>query len=136
MLNVALDLRREIGEADSDLKKVQPNSMEAEKVNHIVVNNIYGGTVYMGGQHSTTTYNISIGNWQELTQALLAARINDNEITELSHAINGDGKTVGSGVKGWIARNAGKVWDNGLQVSATVGSTLLAGYIKQYLGLP
>src|SRR6266849_3629626 len=44
VLTMALEIKSQIGESDADLKKVEPNSKEAEKVNHIVVNQIYGGT--------------------------------------------------------------------------------------------
>lgn len=131
VLNMALDIRREIGETDADLKKVELNTSEAEKVNRIIVTNIYGGTVHVGDQQTINTQNISVGNWQDLRKALLASGIEEGDISELSQAIQEDGKTIGNRVEEWIGRNAGKVWDSGLQV----GTALLTEYVKQHLGL-
>jgi AbiTii len=135
VLNVALDIKKEIGESDADLKKIEPNSEKAEKVNHIVINHIYGGTVYVGDQQTINTQNIAVGNWQELTKALLAAGIQERDIGELSHAIEQDGKKFGSRVKEWIGRNAPKVLDKGLQAGTSVGTTILVEYIKRHFGM-
>jgi hypothetical protein len=62
--------------------------------------------------------------------------IGDGELAELSQAIEKDGRKFGSGVKGWISRNPGKVFDQGLQATVSVGTTILTAKIKQSLGLP
>jgi hypothetical protein len=72
ILNLALDIKSEIGESDIELKKVVPNSTEAEKVNRIVINNIFGGTVYQGDQQSINIQQIEVGNWEDLKKALLS----------------------------------------------------------------
>lgn len=138
VLNMALEIREEIGESDADLKKVKADPAEAAKVNHIVVNQIYGGTVYMGGSgmQNINVQNIAVGNWQDLRKALLTLKVDEGEIGELSNAIQQDGKTMGERVKGWIGRNATKVFDHGLQVGTSVGTTLLTNYVKQHLGIP
>jgi len=135
VLNMALDIKTEIGESDADLKKVSPNSKEAEKVNHIVINHIYGGTVYMADQQTINTQNIAVGNWQDLRRALLAVGIHEGDIGELSHAIEQDDKTFGTRVKDWIGRNATKVFDKGLQVGTSVGTTVLTEYLKRHFGM-
>jgi hypothetical protein len=135
VLNVALAIKREIGESDADLKQIEHNSEQADKVNHIVINHIYGGTVNVGHQQTISTQNIAVGNWQELTKALLAVGIQEHDIGELSRAIDHDGKKLGSQVKGWIARNAANVWDKGLQVGTSVGTTILLDYLKRHLGM-
>jgi hypothetical protein len=89
----------------------------------------------VGHQKTISTHNIAVGNWQELTKALLAVGIQEHNIVELSRAIDHDGKKLGSQVKGWIARNATKVWDKGLQVGTSVGTTILLDYIKRHLGM-
>lgn len=134
VLNLALDIRREIGNSDADLKKVRPNSREADKVNSIVINHIYGGTVYMGAQQNISTQNISVGNWQDLRNAMLAAGIKEDAVGELGDAIQKDGKTVGAKVKSWIGRNAEKVLDKGVEVGISVGAAVLTEHIKKYLG--
>lgn len=138
VLNVALDIKKEIGESDADLKQVQPNSEKAEKVNHIVINHIYGGTVYLADRQTINTQNIAVENWQDLRNALSSVGIQEGDIGELSQAIEQDGKTFGTRVKGWIGRigrNATKVFDKGLPVGASVGTTVLTEYIKRHLGM-
>jgi len=76
-----------------------------------------------------------VGNWQDLRKALLAAGIQEGDIGDLSHAIEQDGKTFGTRVKDWIGRNATKVLDKGLQVGASVGTTVLTEYIKRHFGM-
>ncbi len=138
VLNMALEIREEIGESDAELKKVKADSVAADKVNHIVINNIYGGTVFMGGSGTQTVnvQNIAVGNWEDLKKALTAVGIAENDVDELSTAIHEDGKTMGQRVKGWIARNAAKVFDHGLQLSTSVGTTVLTEYVKRHLGMP
>jgi hypothetical protein len=136
VLNVALDIKSEIGESDADLKTVPSRAEVADRVNHIIVNHIYGGTVFVGEQQTISTQNISVGNWEDLKKALLSHGIQDPEISKLSKAIEEDGKTFGGKVKDWIARNATKVWDHGLQLSTSVGSAVLTEYAKKHLGVP
>jgi AbiTii len=64
VLNVALDIEREIGETDADLKKVPDSSHTVESVNHIVINHIYSGTVFQGDHQTVNVQNISVGNWR------------------------------------------------------------------------
>jgi hypothetical protein len=137
VLNMALEIREEIGESDADFKKVKANPVEAAKVNHIVINQIYGGTVFMGGSGTQTinVQNIAVGNWQDLTNPLQAIGIPEAEVGELSSAILKDGKTMGQRVQSWIGRNAAKVFDHGLRVGTTVGTTILTEYIKRHFGL-
>jgi hypothetical protein len=137
VLNMALEIREEIGESDADLKKAKADPVEAAKVNHIVVNNIYGGTVFMGGSGTQTVnvQNIAVGNWEDLKKALTGVGIAENDVDELSTAIQEDGKTMGQRVKNWIGRNAAKVFDHGLQLSTNVGTTVLTEYVKRHLGM-
>jgi hypothetical protein len=137
VLNMALELKTEIGESDADLKKVKQDSAEAEKVSHIVQTQIFGGTVYIaGGQQNVSVQNIAVGNWADLKKALSESGIGEEDVAELSQAIQQDNKTMGATVKGWIGRNAGKVLNSGLQVGVSVGTTILTQYIKRLLGLP
>jgi len=135
VLNVALDIKTEIGDSDADLKKVPGSSEVSEKVNHIIINHIYGGTVFVGEQQTVNVQNISVGSWEDLEKALLARGLQGAEITELSNAIGQDGKTIGVKVKDWIGRNATKIWDHGLQLSTSVGTAVLTEYLKKYLGM-
>jgi hypothetical protein len=136
VLNMALELRSEIGESDSDLKKVKQDSAEAEKVNNIVLTQIFGGTVYMAaGQQTVNVQNIAVGNWEDLKRALGSFGIAQDELDKLSEDIQQDGKTLGTRVKAWISRNAAKVFDRGLQVGTSVGTTILTEYLKRHFGI-
>jgi hypothetical protein len=89
----------------------------------------------VSGTQTVNVQNIAVGNWQDLTNALQAVGIPEGEVGELSSAIQEDGKTMGQRVQGWIGRNAAKVFDHGLQVGTTVGTTILTEYIKRHFGL-
>lgn len=136
VLNMALELKSEIGESDADLKKVKQNSSEAEKVNSIVLTQIFGGTVYMAaGQQNVNVQNIAVGNWEDLKKALESLGIPQGELDKLSQDIQQDGKTLGTRVRAWISRNAAKVLDGGLQVGTSVGTTILTEYLKRHFGM-
>jgi len=88
------------------------------------------------GTQNVNVQNIAVGNWQELRKALLGLNLDEGEIGELSHAIQQDGKTIGTRVKEWIAKSATKVLDHGVEVGATEGATVLLDYVKRHLGIP
>jgi AbiTii len=136
VLNMALELKSEIGESDADLKKVKQDSAEAEKVSSIVLTQIFGGTVYMAaGQQNVNVQNIAVGNWEDLKKALGSHGIVPDELDKLSQDIQQDGKALGTRVKAWISRNAAKVFDRGLQVGTSVGTTILTEYLKRHFGM-
>lgn len=135
VLNMALDIKSEIGDSDTALNGIAPNSKDAETVNRIVINQIYGGTVYQGDQQSINVQNVAVGNWEDLKKALLSFGIGERDVDELSHDMQADGKTLGTTVKGWISRNSSKVFDRGLQVGVSVGTTILTELIKRHLDI-
>jgi hypothetical protein len=135
VLNMALDIKSEIGESDTALKSVAPNSREAEVVDRIVINQIFGGTVFQGDQQSINIQNISVASWDELKKALISFGIGESDLDELALHTQEDGKTLGTGVKGWISRSAPKVMERGLQVGTSVGTTILTELIKRHFGL-
>ena len=137
VLNLALELKSEIGDSDADLKKVTHDSGEAEKVKNIVQTQIFGGTVYMAaGQQNVNVQSIAVGNWEDLEKVLNESGVGEKDVAELSQALQQDNKAMGATVKGWISRNAGKVFNSGLQVGVSAGTTILTQYIKRHLGLP
>ena len=136
VLNMALELKSEIGESDADLKKVKQDSAEAEKVSHIVQTQIFGDVYIAAGQQNVNVQNIAVGNWEDLEKVLNESGIGEKDVAELSQALQQDNKAMGATVKGWISRNAGKVFNSGLQVGVSVGTTILTQYIKRHLGLP
>jgi len=90
----------------------------------------------IAGDHVVNTQNIAVGDWEDLKKALNDSGIGEGDVAELSQAIEKDGRKMGSGVKGWISRNADKVLDHGLKLGTSVGTTPLTDYLKRHLGLP
>jgi hypothetical protein len=136
VLTMAIDIKNEFEESGADLNHIKQNSPEAEKVQQSVVTNVYGDLYMIAGDHVINTQNIAVGNWEDLKRVLNESGIGDGDVAELSQAIQKDGKTIGTGVRGWISRNADKVLDHGLKLGTAVGTTLLTEYLKQHLGLP
>ena len=97
ILNMALELQSEIGDEDEDLKKITPE--ESKKVDQTVVNNIYGGNVYVSTGNSTMSattvqqqqQNMVAGDWKHLESVLKNAGMTDTEVAELSGAVKSDG---------------------------------------------
>ena len=141
VLNMALEIQSEVGEKDEDLKEITPE--ESKKVDQTIVNNIYGGNVYLSSGNSTMTattiqreqQNIVAGDWEHLAKVLRSAGILEPELNELSTAVKGDGKTMGAKVKDWIEKTAPKVLSGGVKVGMAFGQSLLLEYLKQYYGL-
>jgi len=141
ILNLALELKSDIGESDADLKRAAPQ--QAQKVDQSIITNIYGGNVYVATGESTMNastiqqqqQNIVVGDWEHLAKVLRNAGLSQPELDELSTAVKEDGQTMGSKVKGWIAKTAPKVLSGGVKIGASVGQGLLLEYLKQYYGL-
>ncbi len=140
VLEMALEIRSEVGENDEDLKQITP--ADSEKVDQTIVNIIGGGNVYFAsGQSSLTAntiqqQNISVGDWKHLEKVLRNVGLGETEVHELSDAVKQDQQKIGERVTGWITRNASKVISGGVNIGATVGQSLLEAYLKQYFGLP
>lgn len=140
VLNMALEIKSEIGETDADLKKIAPQ--DAKKVDQTVTTYIYGGSVNIStGESAVNTatiqqqQNIVAGDWEHLAKVLRSSGVSEPELRELSKAVEEDGRTLGSKVKDWITKTAPKVLSGGVKIGATVGQTLLLEYLKQYYGL-
>jgi len=144
VLNMALEIKSEVGETDADLKKITPQ--DAKRVDQTVVNNIYGGNVYVSGGNSTMTattvqqqqQNVVAGDWEHLERVLKDAGITSPELKELSAAVKSDGnqnlKENGSVMK-WIKATAPKVLAGGVKMGAEVGKAVLTEMLMQYYGL-
>ena len=138
VLNMALEIKSEIGETDVDLKALAPGS--AKKVEQTIINNIHGGNVNISTGASTINssfhqQNIVVGDWEHLVRVLHTAGISGPELKELSKAVEEDGNTMGAKVKTWILKTAPKVLSGGVKIGVAVGQMLLTEYLKQYYGL-
>ena len=136
VLTMAIDIKNGSEESGLDLNQVERGSQEAQQIQRSVVTNVYGDLYVIAGDHVVNTQNIAVGNWEDLKKVLNDAGIGDVEVAELAQAIEKDGKTMGTGVRGWVSRNADKVLDHGLKLGTSVGATLLTEYLKRHFGLP
>ena len=137
VLTTAIDIKNGLGES-VDFSHIKPDSPEAKQAQQIVIANILGGTVHISGgdQIVNTQNNITVGNFDDLKKVLTRFGIGDSDTAELSQAIEKDGKPMGTGVRGWIDRNGGKMVDGGAKIATTIGTTLLTEFLKKYYGLP
>jgi hypothetical protein len=92
--------------------------------------------LWVAAARRLSMFRIAVGNWGDLKKALEGVGIAENDVDERSTAIQEDGKTTGQRVTAWIGRNAGKVFDHGLQLGTSVGTTVLTEYVKRHFGLP
>jgi hypothetical protein len=106
MLSLALELQDELGAVDNKLEK-----LPADVVERSIVNNIYGGTVFIAGsdQNITQINNIHVEphNAIELTNALKLLGFHAPDISKLQGAIEEDkamhGETsIGDNVRSWL----------------------------------
>ena len=137
VLTTAIDIKNGLGES-VDFSHIKPDSPEARQAKQIVIANILGGTVHISGgdQVVNTKTNITVGNFDDLKKVLGRYGIDEKDTTELSQAIEKDGKPMGTGVKGWIERNGGKMVDGGVKMATAIGTTLLTEFLRKYYGLP
>ncbi|MGA7695947.1 MAG: hypothetical protein WCA76_13055 [Candidatus Sulfotelmatobacter sp.] len=136
VLTTAIDIKNDLDQSGVDLTKIKRDSPESERVQQTVVQHIYGPVYIAVGDQVINTQNIAVGNWDDLRNVLKESGIDDADLSELHDTLQYDKKMDSSGMKGWITRNAGKVLHQGLQVSTTVGTTILTELIKRHLGLP
>lgn len=139
-LNMALQIKDELGSSFVDLHKL--DSTEAEKVQNIIVQNIYGGTNYLSlGDMSVEAPThietvINVGDRRKLDELLNAAGLEPADLKKLTKAIGADGgKKPGSKVGNWIKENASKVITGGVTIGAKIGAEILTAWLKQYYGL-
>jgi archaellin len=144
VLNMALEIQSDVGGKDADLKEI--TAEESEKVDQTIVNNIYGGNVYLSGGNSTMTattiqqqqQNIVAGDWGKLERVLKDAGITGPELKELSAAVEADAnqKLKENGpVAKWIKAAAPKVLAGGVKMGVEVGKAVLTEMLMQYYGL-
>ena len=82
VLNMALEIRAEIGDKDADLEKI--TAEESKKVDQTIVNNIFGGNVYvstgqatMNATSNSRTSLLAIGSiWRKCSEARAYRNLN------------------------------------------------------------
>ncbi len=137
-LRFALELRRELGQADDDITTIPP-----AKVDQNVTNYIYGGNNVIGGTshrfNQVGTISVGKGDTVALTAALSSLGFTVPEISELHQAATQDqaeaAPGIGRRVTGWLAKIGTAVGTAGLSVAADVAKTEATSAILGYLGL-
>jgi hypothetical protein len=139
VLSLALELQDELGTVDGKLEK-----LPAEVVERSIVNNIYGGTVYIAGseQNITQVTNVHVRqhNLIELTNALKSLGLEAPDISKLQSAIEGDKAkhdetSIGDNVRGWLKQIGKTIGKEGLKVGIEVAKQTATKWIMQYYGL-
>jgi hypothetical protein len=139
-LSLALELKDEVGDDDTALKQLSQTS--TEKVEQTVIQQIFQGTVYLAsGNVSMQIQNNTLipGDWKQLAKTLNNAGIAPAAVDELSKEIAADktptGSPLGTRVLDWIKKQGPNVVSGGVKIGASVGQSLLTGYLKQHYGI-
>jgi hypothetical protein len=136
-LNMALQLKDELGTSYSDLRKAKSQETETN-IHSIIFQNTGGnttvafGNVNASGQGQTL---IAVGDRGALDAVLIKAGLGKPQLDALTDAIKVDGVKPGNKVMGWIKENASKVLTGGVNVGTKIGSEILTTWIKQHYGL-
>jgi len=134
VLRFALELREDLGSANDNLRDVPK-----EKIEQLVVNNIYGGNVVIGSRDFTQNSNtiIKTGDWAALARVLKESGVEGSAIAELKSALDEDSKEaaipgLGNRALGWL-KQLGKATG---KVAMEVGTEVAKKWILEYLGKP
>jgi hypothetical protein len=132
-LNLTLGIQNELAGSSGDIGSIpQPN------VQKIVFHNIYGGNNIIGSDYSSISIlpNLS-GNRNQLNEELRKAGLSDNELDDLTGALDGDGgKNLGQRVQQWITAVAPKIAINGLKYGSDVAKPFVTELLKRFLEGP
>ena len=133
VLRFALELRADLGLVSDNLGEVPK-----EKIEQLVVNNIYGGNVVISSRDftQTSTTIINMGDWTALASALEKSGVEGTAIAELKSALDEDSRKetssgIGKRTLGWL-KQLGKTTGH---VAVGVGTEVAKKWILEYLGL-
>jgi hypothetical protein len=136
VLHFALDLRDELGLVSDD-----PSEVPREKVEQLVVTNIYGGFNVIASRDFTQTYTIEIntGDWAALSEALeKRLGLGYSAISELKTALDQDSNVpepgLGKRTTEWLKQLGKKSGELVLNVGIEVAKKEATNWILQFLG--
>jgi hypothetical protein len=137
-LNMALQIKDELGTSYDDLRRIQPQ--EAKKVDSIIIQTTGGNTNVAFGQGAIDASGqgqkiIAVGDRQALDRVLSSAGLDKSDLDSLTEAIQADGKKPGNKISEWAKEKGSKVLSGGIQVGTKIGSEILTAWIKQHYGL-
>lgn len=139
VLRFGLELRDELEAVDDN-----PSKLAAEAVDRSVINNIYGGNIFIAGSaHNITQVSstqVAPNNMTELVAALQTLGLEKSEVAKLQTAIQEDqaqhgADTLGHNVRGWLKQIGTTVGKEGLKVGVDVAKRVATKWIMQYFGL-
>lgn len=118
------------------------SSIESSRVTQIFNTTVYGGTASLVGtaQDTSITINNIQNDFDTLRSLLNEHCIEDDDIDELSEALNNDDKPTVNGkygpkVSSWIAKMIQKSADGSWSIGIGTAGTLLAQAISKFYGL-
>ncbi len=138
-VNMALQLKDELGTSYADLRKIESKEMQAN-IQNIIFQNTGGNTnvafaqanLDASGQSQTV---IAVGDRQALDRILSSAGLDKSDLDSLTEAIQVDGKKPGNKVREWVKEKGSKVLSGGIKVGTKIGSEILTAWLKQHYGL-
>jgi hypothetical protein len=138
-LNMALQLKDELGTSYTDLRKIESTETQAN-IQNIIFQNTGGNTNVAFGQANLDASGqsqtvIAVGDRQALDRVLSSVGLDKSDLDSLTEAIQVDGKKPGNKVSEWVKEKGSKVLSGGIKVGTKIGSEILTAWIKQHYGL-
>jgi hypothetical protein len=138
VLKFALDLGKEYPGAGTVKSAMSKN---ADKIDQIFINNIYGSANVVGtAKHSNVVLNVMKGDFTSLKQTLEENGVSAADINELKRALEQepDAKPTGFGpkVSGWVGKMMKKVAEGTWKIASDVAGGLLGKALGNYYGVP
>lgn len=137
LLEFALELQGEVGDAEPSPATISPAKVEGMVINIILggQNNLSSGSVH-GDFFQGVNQTVVKGDFASLETALLKIGLQPGELTALRAALDEDakqedGKSIGARATAWL-KQAGK---GALKVSGAVAEQVMAEAIRAYLGI-
>jgi hypothetical protein len=137
-LNMALQLKDELGTSYADVRKIESKETQAN-IQNIIFQNTGGNTNVAFGQANMDASGqgqtiIEVGDRKALDAVLSQAGLDRRDLDSLTEAIQVDGKKPGNKVGEWVKEKASKVLSGGIKVGTKIGSEILTAWIKQHYG--
>lgn len=141
VLEFALELKDEVGDADSGLDAIPQEQVERYVTqNFYGDNNIVGSTVH-GGSAQASRGGVTQGDFASLGAALLGQNVSATDVAALKEALALDASIPatdaqpGPATRAWITRVAATIAAAGKGIVVQVAERGLLALIKVYLGL-
>lgn len=128
----------EAGEANSS----NPAQVSPAAISQIFNTTVYGGSANLVGNvtESTVTFNVERGDFDTLREVLVANDVAEEDIEELSQALQAEDAPTEAGkygprVSAWISKMMRKAADGSWKIGLGAAGTLVAQLIAKFYGL-